>query len=778
VDRKAAPLRLVSLPSELRSQVKSAVAELGRVIALELGEDEYRRIEELRARMAELRDSDRPDTERVLRTTLRELSRLSPSRRLEIARAYTLMLEVMNACENAYRTWRLRQHAPEPAFSHPDGVIYVVTAHPTEARSPENIAIFHELQRALVDAYQRGFEHERERIRHLLEVAWRAPIVRARKPSVRDEADYIHSILLRRETLDTLLRIHQEWVPLYIRSWVGGDKDGHPGVDARTFRESLQISRRHLISYLREELEATAETLDLFPSQPIRERLRTALRKLYSIAILRTGDAERVRRFRREIRALVSTYRDQVHAEHPSLAKIERLMDVFPGFVVPLELRESSDVLMAKGSDGPHALRGMLHELARISRGGNPRWYARGLIISMASELSHVQKAAELSVEALGSCRLPIVPLFEQREALEDAPRVVGEILGDRSLRKAVRESWGDSLEVMLGYSDSAKEIGVFPSRLEIGRAMRRIETVCLRSGVRPIFFHGSGGSVDRGGGSVQDQVAWLPRSSLKLYKATIQGEMIERSFASPEIALRQIERIVRASAGTTGPKQARGEVARALGALAERISKCYRDQVHDPSFLELVERGTPYPYLSYLKIGSRPTKRKKAFVVEALRAIPWVLCWTQTRVLFPTWWGVGHAWSELDARGRRALGQAYREQAVFRSFIHALGFTLAKVELPVWRMYLESAGVPKPRIDAILARFERELGLAIQLVRSITGSKDLLSFRPWLGVSIQLRAPMIHPLNLLQVIALREKDFTLLRVTVTGVASGMLTTG
>ncbi|MNS89517.1 Phosphoenolpyruvate carboxylase [compost metagenome] len=191
-----------------------------------------------------------------------------------------------------------------------------------------------------------------------------------------------------------------------------------------------------------------------------------------------------------------------------------------------------------------------------------------------------------------------------------------------------------------------------------------------------------------------------------------------------------------------------------------------------------MVEAATPYSYLNVLKIGSRPSKRAKQLQVSGLRAIPWVLCWTQTRVLFPTWWGVGSAWTELSSTQKNSLKKSFKSDAVFTSYVRALGFTLAKIEIEIFRMYLETSTLAAKEKSRIYSEFAEEFERTKTCFRELTSQKDYLWYKPWLAESIYLRSPMIHPLNLLQIIAKQEKDHSLLRVTVTGISSGMLTTG
>jgi phosphoenolpyruvate carboxylase len=765
------------LSPELRALVKWSVSLLGETLEAELGKRAYTRIEAVRKRMAAIRTAKDGAIDRELEKTFRELERLGPTHRLEFARAYTLMLELMNSCENAYRTHRLKQRNLPEVSDGGNSVLYVLTAHPTEARSPDNIAVFHEIQKTLVDALERGHRRSEERLRSLLQIAWKVEIVRHRIPRVQDEAEHIYNVLLRDSNLSILLDAGRNVVPVYIRSWVGGDKDGHPGVDQVTMADSLQLSRTLLHAYAKAQVADLRKLVRLLDQPKLSAALGKTVRALDSVRKLRDGDGARMERMWKTLQVLAMAYRKNSSSFPLPLSRMIQLEETFPGLVVPLELREDSGVLMSDPSGKSLAIGRMLKKIGALSRGGNPTWYARGMIISMAQSLEHIQVTARMVKRLTGNLLIPVVPLFEQRGALEDGPKIIAAMAKDPVLGHAVRKLWFNKLEIMLGYSDSSKEGGVLPSRLAVTKAMWSLDRVCRTAKVTPVFFHGSGGSIDRGGGAIQDQMAGWPDSALRIYKATIQGEMIERNFASPEIAESQLFQILQTAnrLEATRPTIPR---ALALDAFAERLTERYRGTIADPRFLRMVEAATPYRYLGALKIGSRPSKRAGPLAVSSLRAIPWILCWTQTRVLFPTWWGVGTAWKTADSRERQELKKLLGTHPVFRSYVHALGFTLAKIELPVWEFYLKRSGLPAAEISHFKSAFREEHALVAKFFRELTGEKNPVWFRPWLGKSIELRAAMIHPLNLLEILAQRDLDRPLLRVAVTGIASGMLTTG
>ena len=208
---------------QLRRLVSQSVALLGETIRENLGNAAFARIEATRREMAAIRNASDNRAARVLTEQLRMLKKLSKQERAEFARAYTMMLELMNACENAYRSHRLKASYSAPATdSRPDSIIYVLTAHPTEARSPESIWVFHQIQQVLTEALgSAGLSDDlKKSLTHWLEVAWRTPLVRQRKPRVHDEAEHVYSTLLRDESLRPLLAAARECAPVYVRSWV------------------------------------------------------------------------------------------------------------------------------------------------------------------------------------------------------------------------------------------------------------------------------------------------------------------------------------------------------------------------------------------------------------------------------------------------------------------------------------------------------------------------------------------------------------------------------
>lgn len=771
-----------ALSPRLRHLVNESVALLGAVLKSKLGTKAYQRIEQVRRRMAHLRRSSLENASSTLEAQFQILKKLTPREQFEFAQSFALMLELMNTCENAYRSREIKKRVLQGKFHQPESVVYVLTAHPTEARSPHNIRVFQEILKILTKVFEREDtalkKEEKELLSHWLEVAWSTSMVRTKKPRVHDEAAHIYSTLLREESLEPLLKAHRELAPIFVHTWVGGDKDGHPGVDEKVFLESLQLSRHQLYLFVRRRLKRVAEILKGVQEEKLQAQLQDISDHLNDLEKIKVGDGRRVLKFKSLWIEFIESYLKLIGHIHPDLRDLEQLFEMFPALVVPLEFRESSEVLMSSPQGRGLAITRMLKELARISRGGDPRWYVRALIVSMAENILHMRTAGQFVKSALGEIYLPIVPLFEQAEAQDLSVSVVNEMLKDKILSRALKTHWKNSLEVMLGYSDSSKERGVLPSRLKVAETMFALDRFCKKKKIKPVFFQGAGGSVDRGGGSIEEQTSWWSSSALKNYKVTIQGEMVERSLANAEITWGQLEQIAFYAGNWSQARHRTLPVCPFVDQFAERVAGHYQNKVASPEFLNMVEKATPYSFLNLIKIGSRPTKRSQKLSVSGLRAIPWILCWTQTRILFPVWWGVGSSWEEATARERKALIRSYKKHPVFGVFVKALGFTLAKVELPIWKIYLEQSSLSKEDKERAWKEFTEEYQKSLRCARALMGHKELLSWRPWLGESIRLRSPMVHPLNLLQVIAMQRRDADLMRVTVAGISSGMMTTG
>lgn len=770
------------IPIELEDLVYVTVKLLGKAVKQQYGDKTYKRVENLRQNMKLLRSADVDTVFSGLKKEQVRLAKLSTQELSEVALSFSFMLEMINRCENAYRTYQLSKKKFNPGEVKPYGIIMVLTAHPTEARSPQVLELFAGIQKLLIKWLESGQQTLLDEIYHLLLIGLKLSLARKKKPTVMDEAENIYSYILSDEILDSLIQFSADDVNLSFRAWVGGDKDGHPGVDEKTMLQSLNLSRFRLIEFVNKKLTQVEEGLKLINEKEVRSLLSTislCQRTLKKLDKVGANDGEKVVKFKKVFDKLFKDYESYIHDPAPRLEEIKHLLWVFPALVVPLELREDSEVVAeALSSEKPLAIERMLQQLKVISNGFMAKWYARGFILSMVESHQDVLNGHKLLRRVFKRYEIPIVPLFENEKALTHAKEILEGVLNSqKSIVGHHVKHWGSRFEVMVGYSDSSKENGVFPSRFMISNALRVIEKTLSTYKLTPVFFHGSGGSIERGGGSIKEQTRWWPMSAINTYKATIQGEMVARTFGNDQIFSSRITRIMQQLNESTKAGDVHSN-ASVLTSFSRLVRENYSRTVKEDQFFEVVDQATPYSFLSHLKIGSRPSKRSTGGDSRKLRAIPWILCWTQNRVLFPTWWGVGSAWNKLNAKEKTQFKKEYKNNPLVSSFMNALGFTLAKVELGVWKVYLSNSQLSKSRQSEVFNDFEVEYRLALKFYQTVTGKKELLWYRPWLQQSIYYRSSMIHPLNLIQLESLKRGEIDLLLDTVTGISCGMLTTG
>ena len=399
---------------------------------------------------------------------------------------------------------------------------------------------------------------------------------------------------------------------------------------------------------------------------------------------------------------------------------------------------------------------------------------------------------------------LSLVPLFETIEDLRRAPDIMRRLFELQVYRRQLA-SHGDLQEVMIGYSDSSKDGGILTSSWELYKAQEKLWEVARAHGVELRLFHGRGGTVGRGGGPSHEAIlAQPPNTVAGRIKITEQGEVISSKYSLAEIAQRSLELTTSAviAASLPQPAQSARKLSRwkdVMEAVSAQAFSAYQRFVREtPGFYDYFVQATPVEELQYMRIGSRPARRKSGSKsLDDLRAIPWVFGWTQSRHLLPGWLAVGTALEkfihERPRENLRLLREMYREWPFFHSTISNIEMTLAKADFQIARQYASRT------IDLRLGRrifrmLEEEYERACRLTLMITGEKHLLDQSPVLQRSIAVRNPYVDPLSFLQVELLarrRQKDRKIkpdardrdkllyaILLTINGIAAGMRNTG
>ncbi len=409
-----------------------------------------------------------------------------------------------------------------------------------------------------------------------------------------------------------------------------------------------------------------------------------------------------------------------------------------------------------------------------------------------AADLAAVRALARLAVPD-ASLELDVVPLFESRVDLEAAPRVLDEYLALPGVADWL-ERRGRRAEVMLGYSDSAKDVGFLAANLALYRAQGELASWARRNRVELTLFHGRGGALGRGGGPAGRAICGqAPGSVVGRFKVTEQGEVIFARYGNPALGRRHLEQVTWAVllASTEAHEAVLADAERRYMDDARRMAAAseaaYRALVRRPGFVEYFVRVTPVEELSELPIGSRPARRGAGGGLEDLRAIPWVFAWSQNRCGLPGWYGLGSGLQVLagEPGGVARLREMYQEWPFFTSLIDNAEMSLAKADTLIAGLYLDLGGRPE-LTGAIREEFRR----ARALVLEVTASDRLLARRTILRNAVDLRNPYVDALSLIQVRYLEElraggagperaaRIADLVLLTVNGVAAGLQNTG
>lgn len=636
--------------------------------------------------------------------------------------------------------------------------------------------------------------------------------------------------------------------PVRIASWMGGDRDGNPNVTASVTREVLLLGRWMAADLYLRDIDALTSQLSMQTASPdllaqsgeadepyrvvlkqLRERLqatrdwaREALQGDVSPGPLVLDSVDQLRQPLALCYDSLLQDNRQIIARGPLLDSLWRV-NAFGLGLVRLDIRQDAarhaDVLAElltyleigdyRSWDEAQRCRFLLDELhsrrpllpvdwqpsAEVAEvlatcrvvAAQPRELLGSYVISMASSSSDVLAVKLLLKETGLSWPMRVAPLFETLDDLENAASAIDSLLS----LPAYRELIGHEQEVMIGYSDSAKDAGTLAAGWAQYRAQEALVQVCQAHGVRLRLFHGRGGTVGRGGAPAHMAILSQPPGSVQgQFRVTEQGEMIRFKYGLPAIAVQSLQLYVSAVMEASllpppAPEQSWREL---MQQLADRSVTVYRGVVRDdPQFVDYFRQGTPEQELARLPLGSRPAKRRSQGGIETLRAIPWIFAWTQTRLMLPAWLGAGKALQEaMDAGKEQQLRDMMSQWPFFLARIEMLEMVLAKADAGIHRFYEER--LVEPSLWPLGERLRTALSEAVSVVLALRGSDRLLAHNPGLSSSVAVRNPYTDPLHLLQAELMartraqgQQIDPDLERallVTVAGIAAGMRNTG
>jgi phosphoenolpyruvate carboxylase len=725
----------------------------------------------------------------------------------------------------------------------------VLTAHPTESRRRAVVAAITRVgaQLEVLDDPRSSGREQRDARRRLMEeidILWRTAQLRSTQLEPLDEVRSVMAIF--DETLFRAIpEIYRDLdaamdpddagsrppsAPAFIRigSWVGGDRDGNPAVTAQVTVDAMEIQADHVLRGLEAVItrigrSLTADSVTTPPDENLTSRLAAA----------RLAEPERLAEI--EARSYAERHR-QYLVYVAGRVRATRLADESSAYRSPVELLDDLRAVQGSlaGAGAKRAAYGELqsavwqvetfgfhlaelevrqhsaiHEaaLADLKRGGTPSpeteevlatfraikqiqerfgvQACRRYVVSFTRQVSDIANVFALA--AASGAEIEVVPLFETVEDLSRAPRVLDGMVELEPVRRQLEAS--GRMEVMLGYSDSTKEVGPVSASLALYEAQADLVRWATKRGVHLTLFHGRGGALGRGGGPANRAIrAQAPGSISGHFKVTEQGEVVFARYSNPAIARRHLEQVASAVLMSSLPdvEAVADRAATRFRELAVQIEgparAAYRGLVESDGFQEWFGRVSPIDELGRMRLGSRPARRGQSGKLHELRAIPWVFAWSQMRLNLPGWYGLG---SGMAAADLAQLQAAYTEWPLFNVLLDNAEMSLAKTDRRIAERYLALGG----RTD-LSSRVLHEYDLTVDRVLAVTGHGRLLENHRVLSWAVELRNPYVDALSHIQLRALeglrtdlvdereRQKLEHVLLVTVNGVAAGLQNTG
>lgn len=455
-----------------------------------------------------------------------------------------------------------------------------------------------------------------------------------------------------------------------------------------------------------------------------------------------------------------------------------------PRPLLPQHLNAKADASILSGN-----VQEVLATVRMLAR--QPQHSLGAYVISMAEYPSDVLAVMLLQKEAEIKHPMRVVPLFETLKDLNNAADSLNQLLSIDWYKQAITDpNTGQARqEIMIGYSDSAKDAGFLAANWAQYRAQEQLTAVAEKHGVTLTLFHGRGGSISRGGAPTHQALLSQPPGSVKgAIRVTEQGEMIRFKFGMLGIALRNLELYASATLEATllPPPKAKTEWRAMMDNMTQVAVQTYRETVREnPLFIQYLRTVTPELELQMLPLGSRPARRNVSGGIESLRAIPWVFAWTQVRLMLPAWLGTGRAInSAMQAGLQESIHDMQQNWPYFQTILDMLEMVLAKADGNI-TAYYESRLTRDEQLITLGKELRRRLDSATHALLQVIDEQELLKNAPVLKRSITVRTPYVLPLHLLQAELMQRRresgsdayDHALM-VTIAGIAAGLRNTG
>lgn len=638
--------------------------------------------------------------------------------------------------------------------------------------------------------------------------------------------------------------------PIRFSSWMGGDRDGNPNVTATVTKDVLLQSRKRAATLFLQDIEVLVKELsmsgctsqfreylgDYEVQEPYRElmkKLRKQLKATIAYLDLKIEGkqaelSENILIHNNQLwNPLYACYESLVERQMSSIAN-DKLLDTlrrvkcFGLTLVQTDIRQESTrhtealseltkylglgdyEAWSEDEKQTFLIKELNSKRPLVPKNWNPSPETKEVldtcqviaetpegaipvyVISMTRTPSDILAVYLLLKEANCPYFLPVVPLFETLNDLNNADKIMSLLLNINWYRGMIN----NKQMVMIGYSDSAKDAGALSAGWAQYRAQEALIKTCEDAGVRLTLFHGRGGTIGRGGGPAKTALfSQPPGSLLGGLRVTEQGEMIRFKLGSPDLAIHTLALYVDAilEANLLPPPAPKAEWRELMDELSDISCDIYQGLVrHNPDFIPYFYQATPEAELTKLPLGSRPAKRRPTGGVESLRAIPWIFGWTQNRLMLPAWLGMGESLQKVIDNGKMPLLAAmYKDWPFFNTRISMLEMVFAKASPRISQYYDDR--LVDPSLKHLGESLRNSLTNDIHTILEISNDSKLMESLPSVAENIALRNVYTSPLNLLQVELLSrcrgdeahspELELALM-VTISGIAAGMRNTG
>lgn len=636
----------------------------------------------------------------------------------------------------------------------------------------------------------------------------------------------------------TGLPLKEDCVPLKMASWMAGDRDGNPFVTAKLSTKAVLQARLMAANlylkdfqslYLELSMEkATSELKDADVNAigPYRQELLSVIEKLQlSIEILKQNKTQGAIASSEELLTPLKKCRESLlevglsRVANSEIIDLIRKVQCFGISLVKLDVRQHSErhdealaeIIKALDLGDYHSWDEERRVEFLVQEINNPRplipdyefsedtqevldtykFIAEqpkevlGIyIISMASKASDVL-IVNLFMKALGvSWDMPISPLFETLDDLNNAPKVMNNLLGISSYKKRCNNKH----YVMIGYSDSAKDAGVLAAAWGQYYSQEALVKIFKENDTVLKLFHGRGGTIGRGGGPAHAAIASQPQGTLEGgLRVTEQGETIRYKFGIPSLAVRSMHLYASAILNSlvTHPVSPKDDWRELMDKMAEYSCDVYRGYVEDQGdFVRYFRQATPEQELASLPLGSRPSKRKVDGGIESLRAIPWIFAWSQNRLVLPSWLGLGQTLDKFNTEYQSVIEDMLDNWPYFRARLSLIEMVYLKSEKSISNLYDEA--LVEDSLRSIGDTLRDQLSLDKSTVLSLLNQSDIMETDPWNLNSFKLRQPYLLPLHLIQIELLKrlrdnpdqELCQQVMMISMTGIATGLRNTG